>query len=529
MSAEHAAEGFEALTDAEPAYSLAHRYYSGEAPEVFASRTLARLVRKTGDKFKMNVIKAVPDAVADRLEVLSMTVQPAAGEQPVNTPSGASISSPAQARLDRIIEANGLDSEVPKWLHRAAEYGDAFVIVWEGEEDNDEPVVNYVDPSRLRIVYDTDNPRVKKYAVHSWKVKNPLGDAAERWRVNLLYSDRIERWETKPGTKPEDPAAWVESLAEDDDPDSWVEENPYGEVPVFHLRNDTPYGYPEHLNGYGAQDAVNKIVIAHMTTVDFHLAPQRYALVENDDDEDADEFDIGDEFDETDEAESVEEREARKGIRSGAGELWWLKGVKSVGQFDPANSETFTKPATFYLGLMAQMTTTPFHILDESGDEPSGESRRRKEGPLVKKVRDRMKMYAPEMGRLLAFALRVAGLDGRTVEVKFAPPEVVSDAEGWATIKAKIEAGVPVRTALLEAGYTTDQVNEWFPEGEENSFRVADLLAVSDVLQKLGAAVAMNIITAEEARALLPEGVFPEGAPAPAAPPAPASPPSPEE
>lgn len=528
MSAEHAAEGFTALTDAEPSYSEAHRYYTGEVPEVFASRTLARLVRKTGDRFKMNVIKAVPDAVADRLDVLSMNVVPAAGEQTINTPSGGTVTSPAQARLGRIIEANGLDSEIPKWLHRASEYGDAFVIVWEGEEEGDEPVVNYVDPARLRVVYDTDNPRVKRYAVHSWKVKNPLGDAAERWRVNLLYPDRIERWETKPGAKPENPESWVESPADPEDEDSWIEENPYGEVPVFHLRNDTPYGFPEHRNGYGAQDAVNKIVIAHMTTVDFHLAPQRYALVENDEDEDDDEFDLDAEFDDSEEPTSVEEREARKGIRSGAGELWWLKGVKSVGQFNPAEAKTFTEPALFYLGLMAQMTTTPFHVLDQSGDEPSGESRRRKEGPLVKKVKDRAKMYGPELGRLLSFALRVAGLEGRRVEVTFAPPEVVSDAEGWATIKAKIEAGVPVRTALLEAGYTSEQVDEWFPEGEENAFRVADLVAVADVLQKLGAAVAMNIISAEEARALLPEGVFPEGAPAPPGPP-PAPPALPEE
>jgi hypothetical protein len=47
-------------------------------------------------------------------------------------------------------------------------------------------------------------------------------------------------------------------------------------------------------------------------------------------------------------------------------------------------------------------------------------------------------------------------------------------------------------------------------------------VAVADVLQKLGAAVALDILSAEEARAMLPEGVIPEGSPAP--PPSPDTP-----
>lgn len=519
-------EGYLALTDAEPAYVEAHNYYEGTIAEVFSSRVLRRALRKTGDRFKMNVIRAVPDAVADRLEIMSATVTPAAGEP---KPAEGAGKAPAQVALDEIIEKNALAFEMPNVFHRASEYGDAFVMVWPDPDDDGEgtrlpPVVNYISPLSMRVIYDRDNPRVKRYAVHVWKVKRALGEA---YRMNLLYPDRIERWETKPGTKPDDDASWIESPADDEDPDSWTVENPYGVVPVFHFRNGTPYGSPEHLHGYGAQDAVNKIVIAHMSTVDFHMAPQRYALAEaGEDDDDADDFDLDTEFDDAEEPATVEEREARKGLRSGAGEVWWLKGVKSVGQFTPADSETFTKPAGFYLRMLAQMTNTPLHIVDESGDEPSGESRRRKEGPLTKKVRDRQQMYGATVEEMYAFALRVAGFEGRRVVVRFAPAEIVSDAEGWATIKSKIEAGVPVRQALSEAGYTSEQIGEWFPEGEENSLRVADLVAVSDVLQKLGAAVALDIITAEEARAMLPEGVLPDNAPAPPQDGPPAAPPA---
>lgn len=495
------AYGFEQLSAAAPGYEEAHSYYDGTVGEVFGSRLMQRMLRKQGKPFKVNVIKSVVDAVADRLDLMSMTV---------------ANDAPAEALLARIVDENKLTFEASPIHHRACEFGDAYVMVWEGSDEGDLPVINYHSPMSMRLIYDPDNPRRKKYAVHAWQEKTPLGDA-EVWRVNLLYRDRIERWRTKPGMKPDEPASWEEALADPEDEESWVIENPHDEVPVFHFRNATPYGSPRHFDGYGTQDAVNKLVISHMSTIDFHIAPQRYALT--DPAEADDEFDLDDdtEFDTDagDEREAGDRTAGKAGLPSGPGEVWWLKNVKSVGQFDPASSEAFTGPLGMYLRLMAQTTKTPLHIVDESGDEPSGESRRRKEAPLTSMVRDYSKMFAATWGELLSFALKVGGMGDRVVDVTFAPAEVVSDSEGWATIKSKIESGVPVRTALLEAGYTKEQVDEWYPEGEENSLRVTDLEAVSRILQQLGAAVALDIITAEEARALLPEGVLPAGAPIP--------------
>lgn len=517
-------DGYAAIVDAEGAYSEAHAYYEGEVAEVFASQAVARRLRKTGDRFKMNVIRSVVNAVSDRLDILSTTV------------SGSTEATIAQQRLDAIKDANGFEFEMPNVLRQASELGDSFVLVWDtvGEDGEaaGEPVLNRHSPLSMRVVYDADNPRVKKYAVQVWKVKQ-TGDRDGKptgYRMNLYYADRVERWVNAQGTKPEDETGWEHYLDETGDPDSWVIPNPYGEVPVFHFRNGAPYGEAEHRHGYGSQDAINKIVIAHMSTIDFHIAPQRYALTEpntagpddfeNDDDED--------DFTVDTEPSTPAEKSAKKGLKSGPGTMQLFENVKSVGEFSAADSKNFIDPAAFYLRMMAQTTETPLHLVDESGDEPSGESRRRKEAPLVKKVKDRQRMYAATIGEMLSFALKVAGLDGREVVVTFAPAEVVSDAEGWATIKAKMEAGVPVRQALAEAGYSTEQIQEWFPEGEENGFRLADLAVVADILQKIGAAVAMNIITAEEGRALLPEGALPEGSPTLPVLPAPPTPTVPE-
>jgi hypothetical protein len=496
-------DGFAALADSAPGYETAHSYYDGTKGEVFGSHKLKRLLARQGSEFRVNVIKTVVDAPADRLELVSAVVP------------GDDV---ATKQLADIMADNSIEFESGNVHHRACEFGDAYVMVWDGVEEGDGPVVNYHSPLGMRVMYDPDNPRRKLYAAHTWKVKSPLGEAADHWRVNLLYPDRVERWRSTLGGKPEEVAGWEPAPATED-PDSWTEPNPYGEVPVFHFRNGTPYGVPVHYDGYGAQDAITKIVVSHMSTLDYHIAPQRYALVTEGEVDDELDLDDDPEFDDV-AASEREDAASRAGLKSGPAEVWWLRNVAEVGQFEPAKAETFTAPAKFYVAMMAQTTKTPLDMLDQSGDEPSGESRRRKDAPLRDKVRTLAKMYAATWVEVFAFALKVAGFDGRTVKVSFAPFEVVSDTEGWATIKSKIENGVPVRVALLEAGYSEEQVEEWFPEDEENRLRVADLLAVSDVLQKLGSAVALGILTAEEARELLPEGVLPDAV----APPAPSIP-----
>jgi hypothetical protein len=90
--------------------------------------------------------------------------------------------------------------------------------------------------------------------------------------------------------------------------------------------------------------------------------------------------------------------------------------------------------------------------------------------------------------------------------VKWEPIASYDDADMWATVDAKVSAGVPLRTALTEAGFTDEQVEAWYPEG--TSARTAKEIAVlADAIQKLGAATTLGVLSKEEARALLPEDI----------------------
>ena len=61
----------------------------------------------------------------------------------------------------------------------------------------------------------------------------------------------------------------------------------------------------------------------------------------------------------------------------------------------------------------------------------------------------------------------------------------------------KIDAGVPTRQALLEAGYTTEQVDEWLTESEDEDL-MRPILALKELgaaTQRLGTAVGFGVVS----------------------------------
>ncbi|WP_176734724.1 hypothetical protein, partial [Streptomyces sp. EN23] len=102
-------------------------------------------------------------------------------------------------------------------------------------------------------------------------------------------------------------------------------------------------------------------------------------------------------------------------------------------------------------------------------------------------------------------ALRRLGIEDPVVTVDWVPARSVSSAEGWQTVKAKIDAGVPRRQALMEAGYRAEQVDSWLAgvDDAELQRRVDVLAALADSAQKLGTAKTLGVITEEQVAALM--------------------------
>jgi hypothetical protein len=457
-------DGLEALQQTLPSYMRAEEYYGGDVPEVFASARMRWAMRRTGMSFKFNFAKTPVDALTDRLEISAVTS------------SNPNIT----AELADLWEDNQLDLEAPNIHRKAGQYGDAYVIVWPAEEPDDDSYapegtdlgvqiveatpnigIYYNSPENCRMLYDAENPLKKRLFIKRWQLPR-----TKQWRVDLLYSDRIERYISQVGKRGDEAAEYISYT--DAPGDEWPMPNPFGAIPAFHFRNDRPYGNPEHYGFYGPQDAINKLIMLHMAGADYQSFPQRYAMVK-------------DESDTTEPADLAEDefafpipgtgdtvpvgREARSTLTSDPGSFWNLKGVDGVGQFDVADPDVFMRPITMYLKSGAQITTTPLHYFDPGGDAPSGESLRTAEAPFVKKVRNRQLSYGATWRDVMLFALHCMGIDGVDVAISWSPAHTVDDLAGWQTNEVKAALGVPRRQLLLDAGYTSDQVDEWDKAG----------------------------------------------------------------
>jgi hypothetical protein len=442
-------DGLAELEDVREDYERAEEYYNNSMDELFVSPRLRRALLASEITFRIRLAKIPVDAVANRLEISSVTV-------PDNVD--------ATSMIERIWDENGLLLEAPNVHQKACMFGDCYVVVWDADEGETVDIM-YNSPLTMRIVYDQENPHVKKFAIKEWVVESTDETVKDYRRANLYYADRIERYMTGPDAKGDKESDWLPFDDTDEDTEFADEDgseipNPYGVIPVFHFRNGAPYGTPEHEAAYGPQDAINKLVVTQMATIDYQGFPQRYALAEPQIASD-DAADFGDDDTEADEGTGTQST-----LRSGPGEVWWLNGIKGVGQFTTADPDAFLKPMDRYVRLMASVTETPLHYFDPMGDSPSGEALRAKEAPLIKRIINRRQSFAATWRDVFTFALSVVKIEVEKVDVRWTSPASLDDLDGWRTAEIKLSLGVPAKQLLLEAGYTETQVSEWLADKE---------------------------------------------------------------
>lgn len=409
-----------AIQDRQDFYDDAEKYYDGTVEEVFANPRMRRIFK--GGTFRLNFSRTVVDSVLNRLEVANIV----------------GTDDQSNAMINQIFEQNELAMEMDEVHRRALQYGDCYVMVW--PDENGEVLISYNSPKSTVLVYDEENPRKKSYAVKVWPIAsdNLESETPEGWRLNVYYADRIEKYKTQ-GNLSHHANNWkfMEEI-----------ENPFGEVPVFHFRTQRPYGRPEHADAYEPQDMINKLASVHMSVVDYQGAPQRYALSASGASEEITDFD-----------EEQTDRENLGSLQNGPGELWYLKGVTKVGQFDPADPKAFLEPYKEYIRTMASLTNTPLHYFERTGNVPSGEALRVAEAPLLKKVKDRQQAFGAAWRDLFRFALKINGIES-DVQVRWHAVESIDSLDTWTVAQKKKEVGLPIEQILAEMGYDSEVIEE---------------------------------------------------------------------
>lgn len=455
-------EALDALVLHEPEYQRASDYFLGVIEEAFSSQRLRALIGPTGHRYRVNFARTPVDVLSERTNIAGIECSDAA----------------ALALLNAVWDANDLDIEA-KDLHRLAyEFGDAYLIGWPSDTLEGGVEVYAHDPRCVRVFYDAQQPRIKSHAIHTWVERggatNGLGQGLWQ-RVALYFPDYVEQWVSTNRIDQGDSSQGREYSPYDIEGNGeGIVDNPTpGLIPVFHFRNGRPYGRPEHVDAYGPQDMINKTNITMMSAIDFSGFPQRYVLTDSAlnplDDQDA----FGPPPDDT---LSIDEGLPGIGdqsqLRAGPGETWFLSGANlSVGQFQVADTGNFLKATESLIKQMASVCDIPAHYFDRSGQMPSGESFRRAEAPLNKKLDDRLQLFGAAWHEFLNYCLVLNGQAETDAYVTFDPPEVASDKESWDTAMVQQSAGVSVEQTLKERGYDDKLIAEFLgtaapPEAE---------------------------------------------------------------
>ncbi|MEU3552734.1 phage portal protein [Streptomyces fragilis] len=430
------------ILDRRNEYTTAEEYYEGTAEEVFTSVAMSRALHRTGNRFRLNFAATPVDTVNNRLEIASVSA----------------VSPEAGSYLDRVWASNELVLETGEIHKRALIYGDAYLIVW---PEGDTLQVHYNSPKTTVVLYDEENPRLKRCAAKVWEISIHEKNAVKtRTRVNLYYSDRIEKYISRAEKLPHTPKDSDFLPFVDDFTDSnGVMKHNLGELPVFHFRTERPKGKPEHLGAYGAQDAINKLMVGQMAANDFHSFPQRYALAAEGSSESAD-FDSGN--------ESIS-------ANNSPGEMAIFQGIKEVGQFKVADPNTFLEPFKAYVRAMASTTSTPLHYFEPTGNIPSGEALRTAEAPLVKKVRNRQLSFGSTWREVFTFILKAGGFK-EDVQVHWKPVETFDTKEAMEIAYKKIQIGIPLEQVAAEMGYDAALVKTWMAEKESAQIQAGNEL-----------------------------------------------------
>jgi len=402
-------------------------YYAGTATVPLVSERLQEIYRNLTFVISENWSAVVVDSTTDRIELLG-----AKGPDDEIT-----------RQLKEAIDEVELLIEADEAHQSAIIGGEAYVIAWKDPESG-ELECYFNDPRTCHIFYEPDRPNIPREAVKWWD-----GTDGKR-HIKFYTTERIVEVSIPLGKEGK------LSLSELEEVES--AENPYGIIPVFHLRTKRRAAHSDLTNVMPLQDGINILLINMMVTAEFSAAPMKYVISN---------------------AEGIEDLVVAPNrvwnIPAGDG-LPGTPGTQ-VGQFAASDLGNYLSAIAHGIDAISAISRTPRHYFYGSQLPPSGESLKTMEGPLVKKVKDRLARFSPTWKRVIAFLyLLKTGkkLDIKDITLSWADPETVQPQQAAQTkqaeaaaIAARLPLGVSNQQGLREMGYNDDLIEKMQTERSE--------------------------------------------------------------
>jgi hypothetical protein len=295
------------------------------------------------------------------------------------------------------------------------------------------------------VFYDADDPYMVTMAA-KW-----YNTADGRRRLVLYYPDRLDYYISSGKAENVSSA----TAFQPDTPPS--ERNPFGEVPVFHLR--TRHDIRSELeNVTSLQDGINKLLADMMVSAEYGAFKQRWIISGSDN---------------------------IAPLKNAPTEIWALPAGDGVGQqtqvgeFSATDLKVYLEAIDKLVLAIGIITRTPRHYFFAQGGDPSGEALIAMESPLVKKCSDYIVRFRTTWRNVAAFMLKLSGqtVDPMTITPQFENPQTIQPRTQADIRKLGVDAGLPLVTALRREGWTDAEIMQMEADRDADSARQQATLA----------------------------------------------------
>jgi hypothetical protein len=371
---------------------------------VYSTARLREVFSRIDARFVENWCAVVIDATMDRINLRGFQV----ADNEVATEA-----------LNAAFQATELNLDSDEAHLAALVCGESYIIAWKDEETGATQAF-YNDPRSCHIEYDPDNPRKKLWAAKWWI------DADEHYRLTLYYPDQLQYYvSTKKAENVTSAAAFKPAETPGAD-------NPFGVIPVFHLRRNRRKVQSELANAITPQDAVNKLLSDMMVAAEFGAFRQRYVISQGE----------------------------PPRLKNAPNEIWTIPGndgagqPTQVGEFEQTDISYYLAAIDKLATAIAIITRTPKHYLFAQGGDPSGDALIAMEAPLNKKCDRYIERFGATWKKIGVFLAQLQGLtlEETAITPLFDSPTTVQPAAQASIRQQSVSAGMPLVTVLRDEG-----------------------------------------------------------------------------
>jgi len=414
-------------------YNLLWRYYDGDHPLVYNASKLREIFRGIDATFNENWSAVVVNTVLDRIAIERFQI-------------GDGRSDAASDALLALWRDTGLDLDAYDAHLCALVTGEAFIVC--GEDEAGQPEAYFNDSRLCHMVYDEARPHVPRFAAKWWE--ETQGNSVVT-HLTLYYPDRFEYYLTPhPRAEISSAAAFVPATPP-------TAPNPYGEIPVYHLRRERRAIVSELADIIAPQAQLNKVLADMMIAAEFGAYRQRYI---------------------------ISQMATGAKLKNAPNEIWDLPASDgegqptTVGEFGATDLGNYLAAIERSANVIATISGIPKTLLFETGNVPSGASLRALEAPLVRKAERYAHRWETTWRQVLRWLLRVTGggdVPETDIDVVWAEPATTQPETDAVTVKTLVEAGVPLRTALRRQGWSDAELDQLAQDEAEEQAAAATM------------------------------------------------------